>query len=194
MLSRSSFRPAHRGGRPDVDVIALAVPAEDRLLLGLGGREARPTLVAEPLIVPLPMFVRLDASRCGVADASRIESKSLLGALVLAAHPPPPRSVTARRPAVDPSVRPAGALPVCSPPGAGVSPTSPGVRPGPCGDRPGRDRPGPCRAGRPRARVGHPGNAPPGLTAGAGEGGGKLALERLGSVSSGLVRIEMVSA
>jgi hypothetical protein len=50
------------------------------------------------------------------------------------------------------------------------------------------------RAGRPRGRVGHPGNAPAGLTAGAGEGGGKLALERLGSVSSGLVRIEMVSA
>ena len=52
-----------------MDVIALAVPAEDRLLLGLVGREARPALVAEPLIVPLPMLVRLDASRRGVADA-----------------------------------------------------------------------------------------------------------------------------
>ena len=68
MPSRSSFRPDHRGGRPDVDVIAPAVPAEDRLLLGLG-REARPALVAEPLIVPLPLFVRLDASRRGIADA-----------------------------------------------------------------------------------------------------------------------------
>ena len=42
MPSRSSFRPGHRGGRPDVDVIALAVPAEDRLLLGLG-RSGGPT-------------------------------------------------------------------------------------------------------------------------------------------------------
>ena len=62
MPSLSSFRPGHRGGRPDVDVIALAVPAKDRLLLGLGRGEARPALVAEPLIVPLRMFVRLDAS------------------------------------------------------------------------------------------------------------------------------------
>ena len=42
MPSRSSFRPDHRGGRPDVDVIALAVPAEDRLLLGRVGRPDRP--------------------------------------------------------------------------------------------------------------------------------------------------------
>jgi hypothetical protein len=57
-----------------VDVIVPAVPAEDRLLLAWVGREARRTLVAEPLIVPLAMSVRLDASRRGVADAPRTES------------------------------------------------------------------------------------------------------------------------
>ena len=57
-----------------MDVIALAVPAETVSCSAWIGREARLTLVAEPLIVPLPMFVRLDASRCGVADAHRTES------------------------------------------------------------------------------------------------------------------------
>jgi hypothetical protein len=42
MPSRSSFHPGHRGGRPDVDGITLAVPAKDRLLLGLG-RSGGPT-------------------------------------------------------------------------------------------------------------------------------------------------------
>ncbi len=45
-----------------MDVIALAVPAETVSCSAWVGREARPALVAKPLIVPLPMFVRLDAS------------------------------------------------------------------------------------------------------------------------------------
>jgi hypothetical protein len=65
MPSRSCFRPGHRGGRPDVDVIALAVPAENRLVLGLG-RSGGPTG---------PRYRAPDSSAPDVSAPGRIEAR-----------------------------------------------------------------------------------------------------------------------